>query len=131
MSCQLKSTDDWYSAFDDIEMVGATFVDLRKAFDTVDHSLLRGKYERYGVRNDELRWFVSYLAGIKQFCRVNGTDSQVNAVNIGVPQGSCLCPLLFLVYINDLPKVIENCTAAVCANDTGLYYRGASFSSAE
>ena len=126
MSCLLKSTDDWYSAFDNSEIVGATFVDLRKAFDTVDHSLLCGKLERYGVRNNELRWFVSYLAGRKQFCRVNGTDSQVNAVDIGVPQGSCLGPLLFLVYINDLPKVIESCTVAMYADDTGLYYRGAS-----
>ena len=70
------------------------------------------KLERYGVRNDEIRWFVSYLAGRKQFFRVNETDSQVNAVNIGVPQGSYLGPLLFLVYINDLPKVIKNCTVA-------------------
>ena len=126
VSCLFKSTDDWYSAFDNSEMVGATFIDLRKAFDTVDHSLLCGKLERYGVRNDELRWFVSYLAGRKQFCRVNGTDSQVNAVNIGVPQGSYLGLLLFLVYINDLPKVIQNCTDAIYADDTGLYYRGAS-----
>ena len=127
MSCLLKSTDDWYSAFENIEMVGATFVDLRKAFDAVDHSLICGKLEKYGIRNDELCWFVSYLAGRKQFCRVNGTDPQVNAVNIGVPQGSCFGPLLFPVYINDLPKVIENCTFAMYADDTGRYHGGASF----
>ena len=91
----------------------------------VNHSLLCGKLESYGVRTDELRRFVSYLAGRKQVCKVNGTDSQVNAVNIGVPQGSCLGPLLFLVYINDLPKVIDNCTVAMYADDTGLYFRGA------
>ena len=107
-------------------MVCATFIDLRKAFDTVDHSLLCGKLERYGVQNDELRWFVSYLASRKQFCRVNGTDSQVSAVNIGVPQGSCFCPLLFLVYISGLPQALENCTLAMFADDTGLYFRGAS-----
>ena len=66
-------------------MVGASFFELRKAFDTVDHSLLCRKLERYGVRNDELRLFVSYLVGRKQFRRDNGTDSQVNAVNIGEP----------------------------------------------
>ena len=126
MSCLLISTDDWYSALDNSEMVGATFIDLRKAFDTVDHSLLYGKFERYRVRNDELSWVVSYLADRKQFCKFNGTDSQVNAANIGIPQGSCLGPLLFLVYINDLPKVAENCTVAMYAHDTGLYYRGAS-----
>ena len=67
---------------------------------------------------------MSYLAGRKQFCRVNGTDSQVNAVNIGVPQGSCLGPLLFLFCVNDLPKVVENHTVAIHADDAGLYLRG-------
>ena len=126
VSCLLKSTDDRYSAFDNSEMAVTAFIDLRKAIDTVDHSLLCGKLERYGVRDSELRWFVSYLAGRMQFCRVNGTDSRVNTVNIGVPQGSCLGLLLFLVYINDLPKVIENCTVAMYADDAVLYYRGAS-----
>ena len=69
---------------------------------------------------------MSYLAGRKQLCRVNGTDSQVNAVNIRVPQSSCLRPLLFFVYINDLTKVIEDYTVAMYADDTALYYRGAS-----
>ena len=63
---------------------------------------------------------MSYLVGRKQFCGVNGTDSQVNAISIGVLQGSCFGPLLFLVYINDLPKVIENCTVAMYADDIGL-----------
>ena len=62
------------------------FIDFRKVFDTVDHSLLCGKVKNYGVRNDGLRWFVSYLAGRKQFCRVNGKNSQFNAASIGVPQ---------------------------------------------
>ena len=126
MSCLLKSIDGLYSAFDNSEIVGATFVDLRKAFDTVDHSLHCGKLERYGVRVNELCWFVSYLAGTKQFCRVNGTDAQANAVNIVVPQGSCFGPLLFIVYMNELPKVIENCTVAMYTDDTSLYDRGAS-----
>ena len=69
---------------------------------------------------------MSYLAGKKQFCSVNGTDSQVNAVNIGVPQGSCLGPLFFLVYLNDLPKVIDNYTVAFYGDGTVLHYRGAS-----
>ena len=73
----------------------------------------------------ELRWSISYISGGKQFFRLNGTDSQINAVDIGVPQGSCLGPLLFLVYTNDLPKAIEKCTVAMYADDTGLNHRGA------
>ena len=113
MSCPLKSTDDWYLALNNSEMVGAAFIDLRKTFDTVDHSLLCGKLRRYGVRNDELLCFVSYPAGRKQFCRVIGTDAQVIAASNGVRQGSCFGPFLFLVYINDLPKVIEYCGVAM------------------
>ena len=59
MSCLLKCINDWHSALDNSEMVGAAFIDLSKAHDTVDHSLLCGKLGRYGVQNDELRWFVS------------------------------------------------------------------------
>ena len=68
---------------------------------------------------------MSYLSGRKQFFRVNGTESQINAVDIGVPQGSCRGRLLFLVYINDLPKVIDNYSVAMYADDTGLYLSGA------
>ena len=65
VSCLLKSSDDWYSALDNSEMVGAASIDLRKAFDTVDHSLLSGKLEWYGVRNDELRWSVSLILQVQ------------------------------------------------------------------
>ena len=63
---------------------------------------------------------------VKQLCRVIGKNSQINAIDIGVPQGSSLGPVLFLAYINDLPKVIENCNVAMYAGDTGLYLRCAS-----
>ena len=77
-------------------MVGATLIVARKAFDTVVHLLLRGKLERYGAQNDQFRWFASCRSERKIFFRINGTDSLVNAVNIGVPQGSCLGSLYFL-----------------------------------
>ena len=95
LTCLLKNTDDWYSGLDTGQMVGTVFIDLKKAFDTVDHDLLCKKLEHYGVQQRELSWFQSYLLNRKQFCRVGGVDSDIGEVEVGVPQGSCLGPLLF------------------------------------
>ena len=88
LACLLKNTDDWYSGLDTGQMVGTVFIDLKKAFDTVDHDLLCKKLEHYGVQQRELSWFQSYLSNRKQFCRVGGVDSRTGDVEIGVPQGS-------------------------------------------
>ena len=88
-------------------MVGVAFINLKRAFDTVDQSILCRKLESYGVRNKELHWFKLFLSDRREYCRINGADSQINAVDIGVPQCSCLGPLLFLVYNNNLPKAIK------------------------
>ena len=69
------------------------FVDLKKAFDTVDHQILSRELESYGVVYRELAWFGSYLSNIVQYCRVNGVDSQIENIDIGVAQWSPLCPL--------------------------------------
>ena len=95
------------------------FIDLKKAFDTVDHKIL----EIYGVQNRELSWFESYLTNRKQFCRVNGVDSEIGDIKVGVPQGSCLGPLLFLIYINDLPQAVQDSTVSMYADDTSLCYQ--------
>ena len=76
------------------KLVGLVFIDLKKAFDSVDHKILCKKLELYGVQNRELSWFESYLTSRKQFCRVNGVDSEIGDIDVGVPQGSCLGPLL-------------------------------------
>ena len=120
LTCLLKNTDDWYSGLDTGQMVGTVFIDLKKAFDTVDHDLLCKKLEHYGVQQRELSWFQSYLSNRKQFCRVGGVDSRTGVVEIGVPQGSCLGPLLFLIYTNDLPSAVQGSTVSMYADDTSL-----------
>ena len=104
----LKNTDDWYNGLDLGKLVGLVFIDLKKAFDTVDHEILCQKLVHYGVQQRELAWFKSYLTNRKQFCRVNGVNSKTEDIDVGVPQGSCLGPLLFLIYINDLPQAVQN-----------------------
>ena len=74
-----------------------------------------------GIQNRELAWFKSYLTNRKQFARVNGADSKIEEIDIGVPQGSCLGPQLFLVYINDLSVAIKNSKTPMYADDTSIY----------
>ena len=75
------------------------FVDLQKAFDTVEHDILLSKLEHYGIRGLANEWFKSYLSNRKQYVSINGYDSNLVDVKFGVPQGSVGSPLLFLVYI--------------------------------
>ena len=127
VTCLLKNTNDWYSGMDTGNLAGMVFVYLKKAFDTIDHQILCRKLEFYGIPHRELAWFGSYLLNRVQYYRVNGVDSQIENINIGVPQGSCLGPLLFLVYINDLPRAVKNpplpcmLMTRVCALNPRIY----------
>ena len=88
VTCLLKNTDDWYNGMDLGKLVGLVFIDLKKAFDTVDHSILCKTLELYGVHHRELSWFKSHLMNRKQFCRVNGVDSchiLVHSLDYGLP----------------------------------------------
>ena len=98
----------------------AIFCDLRKAFDCVNHKILLGKLHKLGIRGFELLWFQDYLTNRKQIVHVNGSNSTWLNILIGVPQGSILGPLLFLIYINDLPLCSE-LIALLFADDTTLY----------
>jgi Reverse transcriptase (RNA-dependent DNA polymerase) len=97
----------------------AIFCDLKKAFDTVDHKILLKKLSKIGVSNAALKWFESYLSDRYQYVCVGSSASRLLQIKIGVPQGSILGPLLFLIYINDLPK-ISKLLSFLFADDTTL-----------
>jgi len=111
------------NAFDKKHHVIAIFCDLRKAFDTVDSNILYKKLFNLGVRGSELNWFKSYLTDRKQFVCINGKNSSMQNIKIGVPQGSILGPLLFLIYINDLP-LASLLYSLLFADDTTLLASG-------
>ena len=98
------------------------FVDLQKAFDTVEHDILLSKREHYGVSGLANEWFKSYLSNRKQYVSINGYDSNLADVKFGVPQGSVLGPLLFLIYINDLNQALKFCKVHHFADDTNLIH---------
>ena len=98
------------------------FVDFQKAFDTVDHKILLHKLEYYEIRGICKDWFKFYLSDRKQFVSINGYNSDLMPVDCGVPQGSVLGPLLFLIYINDLHKAIQYCKVHHFADDTNLFH---------
>ena len=92
-----------YDSLDEGNLYFAIFMDFRKAFDSVSHSILLSKLNSYGIRGIPLSWFRSYLSSRKQHVIVNNQVSEERQVNCGVPQGSILGPLLFLIFINDFP----------------------------
>ena len=95
-------------------------MDLQKAFDIVDHQILLAKLNHNGIRGVSNDWFKSYLSNRNQYVSINGFDSGLAAINSGVPQGSVLGPLLFLLYINDLNQAIKFYKVHHCADDTNL-----------
>ena len=106
---------------DSKERVGAVLLDLCKAFDLVDHSLLLSKISMYHTDNTSLRWFESYLHDQTPRCCINGSLSDTLPITQGIPQGSILGPILFLLYINDLPLAIPDCNVDIYADDTTLW----------
>ena len=110
------------STFDSIEnklYTGLVLLDLAKAFDTVNHTILHNKLDHYGIRGIAKNFFQSYLSNRSQFVCINNANSSLSNIEVGVPQGSTLGPLLFLLYINDLSNSIDS-TPRLFADDTCL-----------
>ena len=116
----LEATDAWSVNIDNGLLNGVVFIDLTKAFDTIDHEIILRKMSYLGVDQAAIKWFSSYLSGRTQRCSVNGKLSTARTLSCGVPQGSILGPLLFLIYINDLPNSLQNAVPRMFADDTNL-----------
>jgi len=118
---------DWKNAIGDRQMIGVVFLDLKRAFEVVDRSVLIRKLQRYGLRAAVLEWFKCYLENRSQRVKFNGVLSKPIDVNFGVPQGSVLGPLLFLLYINDIMDVMTaDCSIRLFADDALIYATGSS-----
>ncbi|MCG7869794.1 MAG: hypothetical protein JAY74_25915 [Candidatus Thiodiazotropha taylori] len=122
-SALLLMTDSWLKAVNDGKLVGCVMVDFRKAFDLVDHDILLQKLALYKCNSNSLLWFKSYLTQRIQQVSIKNTKSDSKDIICGVPQGSILGPLLFLIFINDLPLILQNVVAAtdLYADDTTIY----------
>ena len=123
-------TEQIKESIDNKKYCSGVFIDIRKAFDTVNHDILLKKLEHCGVRGSGLKWFQSYLSNRWQYVEINGVSSTLKKLTCGVPQGSCLGPLLFLIYINDLPNS-SKLKFHLFADDTHIYHESSSLKKLE
>ena len=119
----LYLVDKISNSLDTGEYVLGLFLDFTKAFDTVNHAILLQKLENLGVRGILLNWFESYLSNRSQYVDHSGISSELKYIHCGVPQGSILGPLLFLLYINDLSYVYSLLFSLLFADDSNMFYQ--------
>ena len=120
----LTLMDKLIASLERTKFVIGIFLDISKAFDTVDHAILLQKLCHHGIRGNALKWFTSYLSNRRQYVTYNGVASAMKGINCGVPQSSILGPLLFLIYINDLCSMCKYTTPIFFADDTNLFCSG-------
>ena len=123
-TCLIEFLNNIYCGIDGGGVCGAVFLDMAKAFDTVNHVILIDKLANMGFRYSARQWFTSYLSGREQQTVVEGHLSTAKRVNCGVPQGSILGPLLFICYINVLPLHCRNTIPLLYADDTAILAMG-------
>lgn len=113
--------DDCLMDVDNKKLVGSVLLDFSAAFDVIDHNLLLDKLSCYGFLSSAVTWMKSYLSNRSQRVFFNGSLSDIKHVHSGIPQGSCLGPLLFTIFTNDLPLVLDRANVSMYADDTTLY----------
>ena len=122
-SCEyaaMEITDKIFKYLDNKKLPLAIYLDFSKAFDTINHKILLHKLKYYGVSGEPLKWFENYLTNRKQYVQYKNKTSSEQIITTGVPQGSILGPLLFIIYINDIAKITKNFKFTIYADDTTL-----------
>ena len=124
LSTELAATcllDEIWKSVDQGKLVGATFIDLSKAFDSINHSNLLQKLPQYGIKEGELSWFTDYLFHRPAAVSYGKSSSKIAVIQTGVPQGSILGPLLFILFFNDITDVIMGTKTVKYADDSVIY----------
>jgi retron-type reverse transcriptase len=124
----IKLIDQISEEIDNKNYTIGIFIDLSKAFDTINHTILLDKLNLYGVRGIAHDWFNSYLKHRQQFVQIGDSKSELLTITCGVPQGSILGPLLLLLYINDFVNVSKLGNTIMSADDTNLFFKDKSLS---
>ena len=120
----LSLTEQWRLALDESNIIGVVFIDFQKAFDCINHTVLKDKLHYIGITGSFYDWLLNYLENRKQFVTVNGSNSELLEIDTGVPQGSLLGPRLYSIYSNDLPGATKNASVEMFADDTTAFCIG-------